>query len=70
MIPPDRQPLLDFFENISDYHLRELFSIVHEVKNCLDYETESEKITMEILSTLLWKVTEGVDLIDEGKNRK
>jgi hypothetical protein len=67
---PDRSDLISFFENISHHHLCELFSIVHEIKNVLEFETESEKITFEMFSALLWKVTSGDLMIREGRSRK
>jgi hypothetical protein len=65
----DRSDLLSFFENISEFHIRELFSIINEIKNVIEYESESEKRTYEMFCTLLWRVTDGADMVLDGKNR-
>lgn len=65
----NREDLLSFFENISDHHLHELFSIIHEIKNVLEWETSSEKLTFECFAGVLWKATEGLDMVVDGKNR-
>ena len=65
----DRADLISFFENIADHHLKELFEIIHEIKNAIDFETPSEKLTFECFAGLLWRYTAGANMVREGKNR-
>jgi hypothetical protein len=65
----DRSDLISFFENIADHHLAELFEIIHEIKNAIDFETSSEKLTFECFAGVLWKVTAGATMLREGKSR-
>ena len=66
---PDRADLISFFENIADHNLSELFEIIHEIKNVIEFETHSEKLTFECFAGVLWSVTAGATMLREGKNR-
>jgi hypothetical protein len=65
----DRSDLISFFENISDHHLKELFEIIHEIKNVIEFETQSERLTFECFAGVLWSVTAGALMLREGKSR-
>jgi len=65
----DRADLISFFENIADHNLAELFEIIHEIKNAIKFETQSEKLTFECFAGVLWSVTAGALMLKEGKNR-
>jgi hypothetical protein len=65
----DRSDLISFFENIADHNLSELFEIIHEIKNAIEFETPSEQLTFECFSGVLWKVTAGATMVREGRNR-
>jgi len=66
---PDRADLISFFENIADHDLHDLFNVIHEIKNVLDFESIEEQITFEMFAGLLWSVTAGATMLREGKNR-
>lgn len=65
----NREDLISFFENISDCNLHELFLIVHEIKNVLEWDTPSEKLTFECFAGVLWKATEGTHMVVDGRRR-
>ena len=65
----DRSDLISFFENIADHNLVELFEVIHEIKNAIEFETPSEQLTFEMFAGLLWRVTAGATMISEGKSR-
>ena len=64
-----REGLLSFFTHISEYHLREFADLIHELSRVIEYETESEEQTMDMFKTLLWKATNGMDMVRDGRNR-
>ena len=66
---PDRADLISFFKNIADHNLVELFEIIHEIKNAIEFETPSEKLTFECFAGVLWRYTAGANMVKEGKNR-
>jgi hypothetical protein len=65
----DRADLISFFENIADHHLFQLFDVIHEIKNVIEFEDIEEKITFEMFAGLLWRYTAGITMIKEGKGR-
>lgn len=66
---PDRSDLISFFENISEHNLLELFEVIHEIKNVIEFDTPSEQLTFECFAGLLWSVTAGATMLREGKSR-
>ncbi len=65
----DRRDLISFFENIADHDLTDLFNIIHEIKNVLEFESKEEQITFEMFAGLLWRYTAGATMVREGKHR-
>lgn len=65
----DRSDLISFFENIADHHLFQLFDVIHEIKNVIEFEDIEEKVTFEMFAGLLWRVTAGATMVREGKHR-
>jgi hypothetical protein len=70
MSSENRKALVSCLENMSDYDIRLLFNILDLGVSCVEYEFLDEAVVTDIFMCNLWRVTEGLDMVDEGRAKK